>query len=305
MDINLEWYRVFYWIAKSGSLTAAAEQLHITQPAVSHTVKQLEDKMGGALFFRTSKGVKLTAEGDVLLRYIEQAFHSISNGEKAIAEMNNLNSGEIHIGASDTLCNHYLLTYLEQFHEQHPSIRIHVTNRTTPETLALLKQGKIDFGIVGSPSSDKQIHYLRTALVHDCLVGSKKYAHLARTPIALDNIRHYPLLMLENGASTRAYIDEYAASSGIKLMPEFELGSIDLLVQFALRGFGLAFVIREFVQERLHKGELIELTLNPPLPDRSIGVATLHGVPLSAASKAFLALLPSYDEQAASRKSDA
>ncbi|NIK23195.1 DNA-binding transcriptional LysR family regulator [Paenibacillus lupini] len=122
MEVNLEWYRVFYWIAKTGSLSRAAEQLHITQPAVSHTIKQLESTLGGQLFFRTPRGVTLTTEGSVLLQYIEQAFHSVEIGEKAIAEMNNLNSGEITIGASDTLCKHYLLPYLEQFHKEHPGI---------------------------------------------------------------------------------------------------------------------------------------------------------------------------------------
>jgi LysR family cyn operon transcriptional activator len=296
MDVNLEWYRVFYRVAKTGSLTAAAEKLHITQPAVSHTIKQLEERMGGTLFFRTSKGVKLTTEGDVLLRYIEQAFLNIESGERAIAEMNQLHSGEIHIGASDTLCNYYLLPYLEQFHERHPHIRIHITNRTTPETLSLLRQGKIDFGIVGSPAPDKQIHFSRTATIHDCLVAGKGYEYLAGTPLGLDNLGQYPLLMLEPGSSTRTYIDEFAAANGIGLSPEIELGSIDLLVQFALRGFGLSFVIREFIQERLERGELFELPLLPPLPERSIGVASLHGVPLSSASKAFLALLPSYDD---------
>ncbi|MGV2644932.1 LysR family transcriptional regulator, partial [Clostridium perfringens] len=74
MEINMEWYRVFYWTARLGSLSKAAEHLHITQPAVSHTIKHLEGTIGGPLFFRTTRGVKLTSEGDVLFRYIEQAF---------------------------------------------------------------------------------------------------------------------------------------------------------------------------------------------------------------------------------------
>lgn len=292
MDINLEWYRSFYWVAKTGSLTGAAEQLNITQPAVSHTIKQLEAKMGGPLFFRTSKGVHLTAEGEVLLRFIKQAFQSVEMGERAIAEMNNLNSGEIHIGASDTLCKYYLLPYLERFHEQYPNIRIHITNRTTPETLALLKEGKIDFGIVSLPAADKQIQFRKSAQIQDCLVGGKGYFHLADHTLSLDSLHQYPLLLLEPGGSTRAYVDEYAASHQVKLEPEFELGSIDLLVQFAKRGFGLAFVIRNFIAEQLAAHALVEIPLDPPLPERHIGIATLRGVSLSAAAKSFLALLP-------------
>ncbi len=292
MDINLEWYRVFYWIAKTGSLSKAAQRMHITQPAVSHTIKQLEGSLGGQLFFRTPKGVTLTTEGEVLFHYLEQAFNFVEIGEKAIADMNGLQSGEIAIGASDTLCKHYLLPYLERFHAEHPGIRIRVTNRTTPETLALLKEGKIDFGIVSLPASDKQVEFRESTPLQDCLVGGAKYRELAAThPLSLDVLRDYPLLLLEAG-STRRFLDDYAATHGITLQPEFELGSVDLLVQFARSGFGLAFVLRNYVEEELRAGALVEIPLTPPVPARHIGIATLRGVPLSAATKAFMALIP-------------
>lgn len=352
LDINLEWYRCFYWVAKTGSLTAAAERLHITQPAVSHTIKQLEARIGGPLFFRASRGVTLTKEGEVLRQYMEQAFTQIANAERAMADINQLNSGEIRIGASDTLCKHYLLPYLRQFHTRYPEVRIHVTNRTTPETISLLKKGDIDFGIVGGPATDrpgsgtpapdklaadklasgtparnqlaadkpasgtpardqpatdrpapgkpvrdqptldKQVQYRPTATIQDCLLAGADYAELAAAPLPLSRLLDYPVLMLEPGSSTRHYLDRYAASCGIALKPEFELGSIDLLVQFARHGFGLTFAIREFVpEELLHSGELAAIQLDPPPPPRTIGVATLQGVPLSAAARAFVAML--------------
>lgn len=293
VGINLEWYRVFYWIAKTGSLSKAAQRLHITQPAVSHTIKQLESSLGGQLFFRTPKGVTLTTEGEVMFHYLEQAFNFVEIGEKAIADMNGLQSGEIAIGASDTLCKHYLLPYLERFHVQYPGIRIRVTNRTTPETLALLKEGKIDFGIVNMPASDRQVEFRESTPLQDCLVGGTKFRELAAArPLPLEALQNFPLLLLEAGGSTRQYLNDYAALHGITLQPEFELGSIDLLVQFARSGFGLAFVIRNYVQEELRAGTLVEIPLNPPVPERNIGIATLRGVPLSAATKSFLALLP-------------
>ncbi|SDW56802.1 LysR family transcriptional regulator [Paenibacillus sp. CF384] len=294
MSINSEWYRSFYWTAKTGSLSRAAEKLHITQPAVSHILKQLESALGGQLFFRSAKGVVLTAEGDVLFRYIEQAFSFIESGEKRIAEMHNLDSGEIRIGASDTLCKHYLMPFLEQFHHQFPQVRIHVTNRTTPETIDLLTDGKIDFGIINLPASNAKIDIKRSLPQQDCLVGSKKYADLAgsTTPLNVHELYRYPLLMLEPGGSTRRHLSEWAAEHGVQLQPELELGSIDLLLQFASRGFGLAFVIRNYIEQELASGELFEIPLQPPLPERYIGIATLRGVPLSAAANRFLSMLP-------------
>ncbi|QNK56875.1 LysR family transcriptional regulator [Paenibacillus sp. PAMC21692] len=291
--INLEWYRVFYWIARTGSLTKAALRLHITQPAVSQTIKQLENALGGPLFFRTSRGVTLTNEGAILYRQLEQAFAAIEVGEKSIADMNRLHSGEITIGASDTLCKHYLLPYLEMFHERYPGVRIGVTNRTTPETLALLKEGRIDFGIVSLPASDPTIHFKSSVPLQDCLVGGKQYAELAAgPPLTLEALGGLPLLMLEEGSSTRRFLDAYASGHGISLQPEFELGSVDLLVQFAQSGFGAAFVIRDYVKKELDSGSLVEIPLQLPLPERHIGIATLRGVPLSSAGKTFLDMLP-------------
>lgn len=292
MIVNMEWYRVFYWTAKTGSLSRAAEQLYITQPAVTHTIKQLEAKLGGQLFFRMAKGVKLTTEGAVLFRYIEQAYSFIETGEKMLAEMHNLQSGEISIGASDTLCRHYLMPYLEQFHTEYPEIRIRVTNRTTPETIQLLKEGKIDFGIVHMPASDSQLDFRLSVPLQDILVGGPAYSSLGDTAIELEDISKYPLLLLEKGAGTREFLDEYAAAHGTKLTPELELGSMDLLAKFARSGFGLAFLVRSYAADELASGELVEISLIPPIPARSIGIATLRGVPQSAASKRFLELLP-------------
>ncbi|MZQ81225.1 LysR family transcriptional regulator [Paenibacillus sp. 5J-6] len=292
MNFNMEWYRVFYWTAKFGSLTKAAEKLHITQPAVSHTLKQLEQSLGGLLFFRTKKGVTLTTEGEVLFKYVEQAMHFIEIGEKKISDMHELIHGEINIGASDTLCKQYLLPHLEKFHKQFPDIKIHVTNRTTPETITLLKEGKIDFGIVNLPMPDPNIIFRVSSPQQDCLVGNEDYAALAESPFPLEQLHQYPLLLLESGGSTRSFLDNYAISHGIQLKPEFELGSLDLLVQFAQSGFGLTFIVRNYVTEELSSGKLVEIPLTPPVPERHIGIATLKGVPLSAASSRLLEFLP-------------
>ncbi|WP_116189755.1 LysR family transcriptional regulator [Paenibacillus taihuensis] len=295
-EINMEWYRSFYWTARTGSLSRAAEQLHITQPAISHTLKQLEQALGGPLFFRSAKGVSLTSEGEVLLQYVEQAFSLFESGEKRIAEMRNLESGEIKIGAGDTLCKHFLLPYLEQFHHQYPNIRIQVTNQTTPETLHLLREGKMDIGIVNMPAEDRKIDIKRSLPQQDCLVGGKTYTELVQKlqhqPLGLEQLQAYPLIMLEPGGSTRQFLDRYAAAHGVQLQPELELGSLDLLVQFAVSGFGLAFVTRNYVEQELARGELVEIPLAPAIPERYIGIAALRGVPLSSASKRFMALLP-------------
>ncbi|MBB3110145.1 DNA-binding transcriptional LysR family regulator [Paenibacillus phyllosphaerae] len=292
MEVNLEWYRVFYWTTNLGSLTKAAEKLHITQPAISHTLKQLEQRFGGPLFFRTAKGVNLTAEGEVLYQFVEKAIHLLELGERKMAEMQNLLDGEITIGASDTLCKHYLLPHLEDFHRQYPQIKVRVTNRTTPETISLLKEGKIDFGLVSLPVEDPKIDFRFSSPQQDCLVGNANYVELANSPLPLEQLHQYPLMLLESGSNTRQYIDAFAQGHQIQLQPEFELGSHDLLVQFAVSGIGLTFVVREYVTEELESGKLVEIPLTPAIPTRHVGIATLRGVPLSSAAKHFVSLLP-------------
>ena len=155
LNHSLEVYRVFYTVAKCRSITFAANELAISQPAVSQSVKQLEESLETKLFTRTSKGVRLTAEGELLYSYVSKGYEQIVLGEQKLMEMKNLELGEIRIGASDMTLQFFLLPYLEQFHERFPNIKVKVTNAPTPETLSNLEEGRIDFGVVSTPFQAK------------------------------------------------------------------------------------------------------------------------------------------------------
>ncbi|HYH02615.1 MAG TPA: LysR family transcriptional regulator [Bacillota bacterium] len=292
MNINFELYRVFYFVSKAGSISNAAKELYISQPAVSQAIKQLEEKLGGQLFFRTSKGIILTAEGEVLYKYIEQAYSFITTAEQKFAEMQNLLSGEIRIGASDTLCRYFLIPHLEKFHRDFPEIRIQVTNRTTAEIISQLKLGKVDLGIVNLPlETENQLVIKESGVIQDCFVAGPNYKFLADTEIALADLARYPLLLLDKGTVTRRYIDRFAAGYGITLLPEVELGSIDLLVEFAKIGLGISFVIKDYLATELAEQTLYEIKLREPISPRKIGIVTLKDVPLSAVAKKFIEIL--------------
>ncbi len=292
MNINLEYYRVFYHTARAGSISRAAQGLFISQPAVSQSIKQLEEKIGGQLFFRTRKGIRLTGEGEVLFKYIEQAYNFIMTAENKFSEMQNLAYGEIRIGAGDTLSRYYLLPFLEEFHRAYPGIKIQVTNRTTPETIGLLKNGSVDFGIINLPvSGDDQLEIRETITIQDCFVGGEAYRKLSDSAIPLKELVAYPLLLLEKASNTRRYIDSYAKSHNVEILPEIELGSYDLLVQFARIGLGISCVVKDFVAEEFENGGLYEIRLKEEIPPRKIGVITLKDVPLSAAARKFIKLL--------------
>ena len=292
MAINLELYKVFYFAAKAGSISKAAKELFISQPAVSQSIKLLEENLGGQLFFRTSKGIEMTKEGEVLFQYIEQAYSFILKAENKFFEMQNLMSGEIRIGASDMSCKYFLLPYLEEFHKRYPQVNIQVTNGPTPVTTKILKRGQVDFGVVSLPmEEDEGIEILEGMQIQDCFVCGEEYKHLCKEPISIKELEKYPILMLEPNCSTRRFIDNYISKHGARLKPEIELATSDLLVQFAKRGLGISCVVRDFALEELNTGTLYEIKLKEEIPTRRLAIAVLKKVPLSMAAKAFLSLM--------------
>ncbi len=289
--MNLEQYRIFYSVATHKSISKAAETLYITQPAVSKSIRKLEEELGCILFERTPKGVQLTSEGTVLYQYIEQALNFIKTGEKKIDDIKNLLSGEVRIGVSDTLCKYYLVPYLKKFNTLHPEIKIKVTCPTTPGIINLLKNGKIDFGIINMPYTDDNLNFKSVMEVQDCFVAGEKYKHLSKTKQPLDTIAKQPLLLLEKNSNSRIYMDKYFLDNSVSIIPDFELGNIDLLVHFAKNDFGIACVIKNFVKEDISKGHLYEIKPIEKIPPRSIGIAWLKNVPLSKASNEIINIL--------------
>ncbi|MCM1992255.1 LysR family transcriptional regulator [Oceanirhabdus seepicola] len=292
MEVNFELYKVFYKVAKEGQISAAAKKLFISQPAVSQSIKQLEERLGGKVFFRTPKGIKLTSEGQILYKYIEKAYGFIIAGESKFQEMQNLEYGEIVIGASDTLCAHYLLPYLEKFHNEFPNIKIKVTNRTTYEILDLLKSGSVDLGILNLPiEEDKNLDIIETLDLEDCFICGDKYYSEFGEKVSLEQLNEYPLILLEKGSNTRRFIDKVFSDNNILVEPEIELGSLDLLVKFAKIGLGISFVTKNFIHNELENKEVFEIKLKEEIPKRKVGVVTLKGVPLSPAGKKFFSFL--------------
>ena len=291
MGINHELYKVFYWAAKTGSLTQAARKLFLTQPSVSHAIKQLEERFGVTLFSRTARGVELTQEGAVLYSYIEQSQMLITLAEEKMAALRNLESGELRIGGSDSLFKHYLLPYLEKFHERYPGIRLRLDHGTTPEIIGFLKEGRIDLGVVRMPIVDPQLQATETFQLQDCFVAGSRYEHLKGEGLSLERLLEYPIILFSRNSRARMTITEVFQSRGLALRPEIEVGSVDLLIEFAKRGLGISYVAKEFVTKELEEGVLFEVRIDVPLPPARVGILTMSNVPLSGAASAFIELV--------------
>ena len=216
MNVNLEYYKIFYYVGKYGNITMAAEALSISQPAVSQAVKNLEKSLGSPLFVRTSKGVRLTAEGKLLYSYVQRGYEYILLGEQKFQEMQDLSKGEIRIGASDMTLKFYLLSYLEQFHETYPGIRVTVTNAPTPETLRYLQEGKIDFGVVSTPFPVGQhLKVWPVKEIEDIFVAGKNFEYLKGTTLEYRVLEELPIVCLEGNTSTRGYVEQYLKEKNV------------------------------------------------------------------------------------------
>lgn len=289
---NLEYYKVFYYVAKTGSLTLAAGELMISQPAVSQSLKQLETALDTKLFVRASRGIRLTAEGELLYNYVAKGCEQIALGEQRLKQMLNLELGEIHIGASDMTLQFYLLPYLELFHERYPAIKVNVSNAPTPETLANLRENKIDLGVVSTPFDQREdLCAVQVREIEDVFVAGRKFIQYKNHMLDLQELEKMPIIYLDGATSTRNYMDTFLIQNGVHIQPEFQLATSDMIVQFALRNLGVGCVMRDFAREYLEDGRLFELRFNRIIPKRHFSVVTNPRNPLSAAARNLMQLM--------------
>ena len=293
MVSKLDLYKVFCQVAKSKSFSRAAKELYMTQPAVSQAIMQLEGELDIRLFNRTPKGVSLTNEGGILFEYINSAINLINVGEGKILEFKDLTVGELKIGVGDTISKYFLLTYLEDFHNRYPNLKFKIINGTTLELCNLIKSGEINIAICNLPIYDPSLEVRPCKEIKDIFVCGEKYKNLSKEKISLEEIVNYPLIFLEPNSNSRKYVEKFMLSKGIKISPEFELGSFDLLLEFARINLGIACVVKEFSKSYLEQGLLYEINVLEEIPNRNIGVCYLKSVPLSLASTKFVEILES------------
>lgn len=285
---NLDLYRIFNVVSKNNSFSQAAQELYMTQSAVSQAIMKLERELDQQLFYRTSKGVVLTNEGKLLYEHIHSAIGIIQVGEEKLSALKTLETGHLRIGVGDTISRYYLLPYLEEFHDKYPAIKLTILNGTTTEIVRFIRSGQVDVGVCNLPIEDENIHVIPTFKVHDTFVGGDAFYDLSQRTLSIEELMEQPLIFLENKSNARRYVENYFTQKGYPLSPDFELGSSDLVLDFARINLGIACVIREFSQHYLEKKDVFEIHLEETIPSRTIGVCYLKNVSLSPAVKTFV-----------------
>lgn len=275
MNIDFELYRIFYVVANHENITKASYELNISQPAISKSIKNLEEQLGGKLFIRTKRGVTLTEEGKEFYRYIKLAIEYISNAENRFWELSQLEVGNIRIGVSTTLTKEFLLPYLKTFHTLYPKIDIQITTGMTSDLFFKLRNGLVDIVILNLKDKeyDSDFKIIACKEVHDTFVISPSYPDKFPNRISVAELNNYPLILQAKGSNTRTFLDQVMFQKDIVLKPSIELTSYSLVTEFTKLGMGIGYVTKEYIGTELVQGELREISLDCEIPSRMIGIA--------------------------------
>lgn len=285
---NLNLYHIFYQTAKAGNISLAAKQLFISQPAISKSIAKLESNLNTTLFYRNSRGVKLTPEGEILMAELTHAFSAIAHGEEALRQIQELGIGQIAIGVSTTLCKYVLLPHLQQYIQDNPHIRVSIACQSTTETIRGLSDGSLDIGLIGETTGLHDLSFLPVMEIHDSFVTTVRYLDnlCVRLGISKSELYAYTespadsrlwqdaaFLMLNHENISRRYIDSCLRQAQIQPSQIIETSTMDLLIEFAKIDMGIACVIENFVYKELEQQTLIKLPLPIDIPPRKIGLA--------------------------------
>ncbi len=285
MNIDLELYKVFYVVAKNKHMTRASEELHISQPAISQSIKKLEDQLGGTLFLRSNKGMELTEEGKMFYEYVKGALELIGNAENEFTSFKDLSKGEIKVGCSTTLTKLILMDALENFHKDYPNININIVNGLTSNLINDLKLGKLDFVIFNESNVKENNLYLEK-------IKELKQGFVYNPDYYTDNVKTFsdlnklPLILQNGESNSRKLLDYIALQKHVKLIPRMEVVSQELISEFANIGLGIGFVIIDLANRNFKN--LKELEINKTIPNINVYLALNKSVLLTFASKKFL-----------------
>lgn len=288
MNVNLELYRIFYVVAKHKHMTRASEELHISQPAISQSIKKLEDELGGTLFLRSNKGMELTEEGKMFYDYVKGALELINNAENEFTSYKELSKGEIKIGCSTTLTKLVLLESIKKFHQDYPNINIEIKNDLTSNLIQDLKVGKLDFVIFNESNiKEKNVNLKKIKELKQGFIYNKEY--FDDNISSLYDLNNYPLILQKSESNSRKLLDYIVESNNIKLIPKMEVVSQDLITEFVNIGLGIGFVIVDLAKKKFPN--LKELSINKKIPNISVYLATNKSILLTFASKKFIEYL--------------
>lgn len=271
MDISLDLLRTFKLVAYYNSVSKAAEKLCVTQSSVSKAIKKLEDDLKLTLFIREKKGMKLTESGKILYHHIYDSISTLEKTYDVLQGINELDNGSLHIGASLSAIKHLLIDAVTDFKKLYPHVEIIINNTSSAELYTRLKNEKLDLIFINSTVKVNQMYATKEILeIEDCFFVSKEYYEKIKN---VDNLEEYILknVIVQNiGYDTRKFFVEKCLKRNISFKPILQVDRNSTLVNFVLKGLGVGFATKVFIQDYIDSGEVVVLDTNFKLDKRKL-----------------------------------
>ena len=271
MDINFEYYKIFYYVAKYKNITKAAGVLKSNQPNVTRIIKLLESQLNCRLFIREPRGLQLTKEGEMLYSHVEIACQHLLSAEAEINDRETECKGTVEIGATETGLHLFLLRTLHGFKIKYPEIKIKIRNNSTPEILKALHNGKIDFAVVTTPFAVSENLCCETMLeFKEILVGGEDYADVAEKKLKLSELHEYSLIGLGSETGTYRFYKNLFEEHQVDYELDMEVATSDLILPLIQNNLGIGFVAEELTAPLLEEGKLVQISPDVEVPARKI-----------------------------------
>lgn len=266
--INYNLYKSFLVVYETQNISRAGELLYISQPAVSHNIKELEKQLGVQLFYKKSSGMTATSEADALYKYISSAFNSIWKGETTISDMAGLKTGVVKIGAQSHIASLFLTDMVTEFRKKYPNIKIEIVSRPYSDLIAMLQTQNLDIVLSSLPiQNDKfkvEVKYLKS--YSQCFFATDKF--YTDSMLGIDALSNYPLI-ISSLASDEIKILKNAVPD-LKLNPIIETWTTETLVRLVRSGNGIGFTQEDYIAEDVKNGTLKKFKTSFTLPKLDI-----------------------------------
>ncbi|HCY51240.1 MAG TPA: LysR family transcriptional regulator [Clostridiales bacterium] len=292
MTTNFENYKTFYFVAKYGNITAAAEALFSEQPNITRAIKNLEKDLGCVLFTRSNKGVSLTPEGEKLYRRVSIAYEQISAAEEELARYNGLDEGIIRIGVSETALHEVLLSALVKYHTLYPKIKFNLINLTNIQAISATKNQAVDFALIATPfDTDKTITSVPIKKFQDIVVCGERYKYLTNEKVSFKELTKHCIISLNKTTKTYEYYSKIFHKYGLSFSPDIEVSTSNQILPIAQNNLGIGFVPASFAEKELASGEVFRLETEEVIAPREVCLIKRSDFSLSVAAKAFEKIL--------------
>ncbi len=270
MFISYEYYKIFYYVAKCGSFTRAADILLSNQPNLTRAIKNLEQELGCTLFERSNKGVTLTDAGERLFLHVSAAVEHIQTAESEISSNQSLQRGMVSVGASEIALRCFLLPILNRFSARHPGVRIKILNLSSPQALSMLKGGLIDLAVVTTPTErSAELSQRNLKSFSEVAVGGDLFSELADgKPVSLRQLAEYPIISLGSHTATYEFYSHQFMQAQIPFHADIEAATADQILPLVQHNLGIGFVPEEFLRD--HPAGCHKISLETELPPREI-----------------------------------